>query len=83
MSHTVDVLADVLCLFGALSFSSDELAVEMEHYARLVGADVPHHTAVGKRLASLGYQKQRVSVDGKKVSVYRHTLRALKANSRG
>ena len=37
-----DLLADVLHLFGAMSFTNEELAAELEHYARIVGVDAPH-----------------------------------------
>jgi len=77
-----DVLLEVLQSFfaGPGTFSSDELMAEVEHYARIVGAEVPHPTAIGKRLAAMGYEKQGRprSVDGKKVSVYRHALKAIK-----
>ncbi len=75
----VDVLGDVLHLFGSIPFDSGELQAEIDHYARIVGVDAPHPTAVGKRLAALGYRKtgRGRGEGGKKVSVYRHTLKTI------
>ena len=59
----VDLIADVLHLFGGFSFTSEEFATEMEHYCEIIGFDAPHPTQVGKRLASCGYLATRERVD--------------------
>ena len=78
----VDVFADIMASFfvGSRSFTSEELQAELEHYARLMGVDAPHSTAIGKRLAALGYVKtdRKPGLSGKKVSVYKHNLKAVK-----
>ena len=71
----IDVLADVLSLYGGFSFNSDELREELEHYCRIVKKKPPHHTTIGKRLSGLGYVKSREYIDGRKVSVYRYDLK--------
>ncbi len=75
----VDVLGDVLHLFGSIPFDSAELQSEMDHYARIMGARAPHPTAVGKRLAALGYRKtgRGRGEGGRKVSVYRFKMKAI------
>jgi hypothetical protein len=80
--HEVDVIGDVLLAYfeGVTVINGDELAAELDHYARIMRAKAPHATSIGKRLSALGYTKEkRESVgDGKKVSIYRHKMRAVK-----
>lgn len=78
----VDIIGDILLAYfeGVARINGDELTMECKHYARIMGVHAPHATTIGKRLASLGYTKERrESVGGgKKVSIYRHRMRAIK-----
>jgi hypothetical protein len=48
---------------------------ELGHYCRIIGRKCPAMNAVGAKLSKLGYTSERVTIDGRKMRVYRFELR--------
>ena len=75
----LDVVSDVLHLFGGFSFTSEELAGEVSRYCKIIRKKPPHITQIGKQLARLGYVAKRQRLDGKRVRVYTFKIKLAAA----